>query len=276
MLDCGLLGNLRGKSVDAPKVTFDDGAAYERMIGTWSRIAGEHFIDWLKPSPKLRWIDVGCGNGAFTELLIDRCSASEVEGIDPSEAQISFARSRRPGSSIANYQRGDALSLPFPDNTFDAAAMALVIFFLHDPAKGVAEMVRVVKPGGLVATYAWDVAGGGLPNAPFNNVFREMGLPGAVLPSADASKLDVMADLWKQAGLCDVETTTIAVRRSFVDFDDYWETTLLAPTIGPVILKMMRDQVADVKQRVRSSLVTDSSGRVVSESRANAVKGRAV
>ena len=110
--------------MDAPKVTFDDGAAYERMMGPWSRIAGEQFIDWLKPSPKLRWIDVGCGNGAFTELLIERCSASGVEGVDPSDAQISFARSRRPGSSIANYQRGDALSLPFPDNTFDAAAMA--------------------------------------------------------------------------------------------------------------------------------------------------------
>src|SRR5437868_5948653 len=78
------------------------------------------------------------------------------------------ARSRRQGSSVASFHRGDALALPFQDDSVDAAAMALVIFFLPDPAKGVAEMFRVVRPGGLVAAYAWDVAGGGLPGRPMS------------------------------------------------------------------------------------------------------------
>jgi trans-aconitate methyltransferase len=77
-----------------PQIRYDDGAAYERMTGAWSRIAGEIFLDWLAPPLGLRWIDVGCGSGAFTELLVERCAPAEVQGIDPSEAQLSFARAR--------------------------------------------------------------------------------------------------------------------------------------------------------------------------------------
>ena len=80
-----------------PQIRYDDGAAYERMMGTWSRIAGEIFLDWLAPPPGLRWIDIGCGSGAFTELLMERCAPAEVQGIDPSEAQLSFARARSVG-----------------------------------------------------------------------------------------------------------------------------------------------------------------------------------
>jgi ubiquinone/menaquinone biosynthesis C-methylase UbiE len=76
------------------QIRYDDGVAYERMMGTWSRAAGEIFLDWLALSRGLRWIDVGCGSGAFTELLVERCAPVEVEGIDPSEAQLSFARAR--------------------------------------------------------------------------------------------------------------------------------------------------------------------------------------
>jgi ubiquinone/menaquinone biosynthesis C-methylase UbiE len=93
---------------------------------------------------------VGCGNGAFTELLIARCAPAEIHGIDPSEAQIAYAR-KRPAARLAKFEIGDAMGLPFPAKTFDAAIMALVIFFVPDPAKGVAEMARVVCPSGWVA-----------------------------------------------------------------------------------------------------------------------------
>ena len=76
------------------QIRFDDGAAYERYMGVWSRIAGETFLDWLAPEPGLRWLDVGCGNGAFTELIVARCAPAAVDGIDPSEAQLAFARKR--------------------------------------------------------------------------------------------------------------------------------------------------------------------------------------
>ena len=95
------------------QIRFEDGAAYERMMGTWSRLAGAIFLDWLAPRSGLRWIDVGCGNGAFTELLVERCAPTEVQGIDPSEAQLAFARSR-PAARIAEFRQGDAFGASVP------------------------------------------------------------------------------------------------------------------------------------------------------------------
>ena len=125
-----------------PQIRFTDGAAYERMMGVWSQLAGEVFIDWLAPRAGLRWIDTGCGSGAFTQLLADRCAPAEVQGIDPSEDQLAFARTR-PAASVAQFQLGNAMALPFPEDRFDAAVMPLVIFFVPEPAKGIAEMARV-------------------------------------------------------------------------------------------------------------------------------------
>src|SRR5207302_4560772 len=110
----------------------------------------------------LRWLDVGCGNGAFTETIVERCAPLSVDGVDPSAEQLAYARTR-PASLIAQFKQGDAMALPFPDNVFDAIVMPLVIFFVPDPAKGVAEMARVVVPGGLVTAYSWDMFGGGFP-----------------------------------------------------------------------------------------------------------------
>src|SRR4029077_8161261 len=122
-------------------------------------------LDWLSPRPGLRWIDVGCGNGAFTELLVDRCVPAEVQGVDPSEGQLVFARSRS-AARAATFRHGDAMALPFPANRFDAAVMALVIFFVSDPARGIAERAGVFCPGGTVATYVWEILGGGFPQEP--------------------------------------------------------------------------------------------------------------
>src|SRR5256714_8430129 len=76
------------------EIRFDDGAAYERYMGTWSQLAGQAFLDWLEPKPGGRWLDIGCGNGAFTEMIVRRCAPSAVHGIDPSEAQLAYARTR--------------------------------------------------------------------------------------------------------------------------------------------------------------------------------------
>src|SRR6476469_2178248 len=92
------------------RIVFEDGAGYEKMMGVWSRLAGEVFLDWLAPAPGQRWLDVGCGNGAFTELIVDRCAPASVEGIDPSRAQIEFARAR-PAGKVASFQIGDAAAL---------------------------------------------------------------------------------------------------------------------------------------------------------------------
>ena len=157
-------------------IRFTDGEAYERGMGPWSQLVGEVFLDWLAPRSGLRWIDIGCGNGSFTALAAQRSAPAEIQGIDPSEAQIAFARAR-PGARDATFRLGDAMALPFDTGQFDVAVMALVLFFVPDPAKAVAEMTRVVAPGGTVAAYVWDIFGGGLPTLPIQAELLEFGLP---------------------------------------------------------------------------------------------------
>src|SRR5262245_47963539 len=108
-------------------------------MGVWSRLAGEVILDWLAAPSGLSWIDIGCGNGAFTELLVQRCAPEEVQAIDPSECQLAFARKRLAGRLVA-FHRGDAMALAYSADRFDAAVMALVIVFLSDPAKAIEEM----------------------------------------------------------------------------------------------------------------------------------------
>jgi ubiquinone/menaquinone biosynthesis C-methylase UbiE len=256
-----------------PQIRFDDGAGYERMMGKWSRLAGEVFLDWLKPPPGLRWIDVGCGNGAFTELLAERCRPAEIQGVDPSEAQLAFARSRH-SAGIAHFRQGDAMALPFADNSFDAAAMALVIFFVPDPPAGVAEMARVVRPGGLVASYAWDVENGGFPNEPLLAEMRVMGLPAIRPPSAAASRMENLRALWSGAGLDRIETREIAVQRMFTDFDDFWGAALLGASIKATVATMTPDQLEHLKESVRTQLGAGHGKPVTLSARANAIRGR--
>lgn len=254
------------------QIRFDDGAAYERYMGKWSQLAGETFLDWLAPKSGLRWLDVGCGNGAFTEMLVERCAPASVEGIDPSEGQLAYARTR-PASHVAQFRQGDAMALPFPDDMFDAAVMPLVIFFVPDPAKGVAEMARVVCPGGAVTAYAWDMEGGGFPYEALHAEMRSMGVEVPLPPSPGASRIDAMQDLWIGAGLESVETRKITVERTFADFDDYWTTILGGASVGPHLAAMASEERARLYARIRARLPADATGRITYSAWANAVKG---
>jgi len=238
------------------QIRFDNGAAYERYMGKWSQLAGETFLDWLAPEPGLRWLDVGCGNGASTEMLVERCAPVSVQGIDPSEEQLAFARTR-PASRVAQFRQGDAMALPFPNDTFDAAVMPLVIFFVPDPAKGVAEMSRVVCPDGIVAAYAWDMSGGGFPYEALQVEMRGLGIAVPAPPSPGASRMDAMRELWTGAGLDAVETREITVQRTFADFDDYWTTILMGPSVGPKLAAMASEDIALLKARMRARLPAD-------------------
>lgn len=256
-----------------PQIRFDDGAAYERYMGAWSQRAGAQFLDWLAPGGGLRWLDVGCGNGAFTEVLAARCAPAAIEGIDPSDGQLAFARGR-PVARLARFSRADAMALPFPAETFDAAVMPLVIFFVPEPARGVAEMARVVRPGGLVAAYAWDMEGGGFPYEPLHAEIRALGLALPAPPSPWASALPALHGLWTGAGLDDVATTTIDVQRTFADFDDFWATVLGSPSAAATLGRMTPAQLGPLAGRVRGRLRIGPSGQVACSGRAHAVRGR--
>lgn len=254
-------------------IHFDDGDAYDRYMGEWSRLAGETFLDWLAPEPGWRWLDVGCGNGAFTQRLVDRCAPLSVDGLDPSEAQLAYARTQ-PAARLARYRQGDAMALPYPNAAFDAAVMPLVIFFVPEPARGVAEMARVVRPGGAVTAYAWDMPGGGFPYAVLQAEMRTLGVEALKAPNPEASRLDSLQALWSGAGLVAVETREIMVQRTFSDFGEYWGIVRKGPSVASRLAAMAPAELSRLEARMRLLLPADAAGRITYGARANAVKGR--
>ena len=190
--------------------TFEDGAKYERMMGAWSQLVGTHFLEWLNPSGGLNWIDIGCSSGAFTAQVAEFFSPSHLLGIDPSEAQIEFARNRSIEHPVT-FQTGDAMSLPCEDNSMDTATMALVLFFVPEPEHALAEMKRVVKPGGIIAAYVWDIFGGGMPLVPLHRELQKRKIEYQLPPKAEVSKLDKLKRLWIRADLKSTECKQIRV-----------------------------------------------------------------
>jgi ubiquinone/menaquinone biosynthesis C-methylase UbiE len=254
-------------------IRFEDGDAYDRGMGAWSRPAGQTFLDWLSPRPGLQWLDVGCGTGAFTGLIAEQCSPAEVQGVDPSEGQLAIARMRRAAHNVT-FRRADAMALPFEPQRFDAAVMALVIFFVPDPAKGTAEMARVVRPGGWVGAYAWDILGGGFPFDLIWQETRAAGITPLLPPNPSAGELETLRRLWTAAGLEAVETREIVVERTFSTFEDYWATSTITGGVRPPLEAMPAAERDKLKARVRARMPADSFGRVTWKARANAVKAR--
>ena len=252
---------------------FTDGEAYERMMGRWSRSAGSIFLDWLDLPSGLRWVDVGCGTGAFTQSLLDGCAPREVRAVDPSADQIAYARTTPVGKTV-KFQVGDAQLLPFGSGEFDAASMALVITFIPDPARALAEMKRVVKPGGTIATYVWDFLNGGSPQQPLRAAIEATGITVAHMPGHENSTREAVGRLFSAAALDDIATRMIEIEVSYPDFDAYWESqTALANTTVQYLRKMTAADVERVKTYLRDHLPMES-GQIAYTARASAAKGR--
>ena len=252
---------------------FTDGKAYERMMGRWSRVAGGLFLDWLKQPDQLRWLDVGCGNGAFTEELINRCHPAAVDGVDPSAEQIAFA-SDRPGAKQAHFQVGDAQALPFAENSFDAATMALVIAFVPDPAKALTELARVVRPGGWVAAYMWEIPEH-TPLAPLHRTLKAMGLEPTQPPSSAIAQPAALQELWRKTGLAAVETRPLRIQVTHDNLEDFCASNVVP--LGPqarIVAAMTPETKAQLKERLRAALPIAADGSITYEATAHAVKGQ--
>ena len=257
---------------ETSKIVFDDGAAYERMMGVWSRKVGKHFIDWIGFKSNKTFADIGCGNAAFSVQLDKLCNPKRIAGIDPSEAQIAYAKELE-FNSVAEFIVGDAMSLPYADNSFDVALMALVLFFVPDPAKGISETKRVVKSDGVIAAYAWDVLGGGLPIEPLHAILRDRDIKYPLPPSKEASQLHVMEQLWAETGLEEIETTSFQVKRTFSDFDEYWAVNSHGPSVANLLKDLPHFILEGIKCDLENVLNRYDENRIVSVASANAVKG---
>lgn len=259
-------------STASEAIRFSDGAAYGRFMGAWSRLVGASFLAWLAPAPALRWLDVGCGNGAFTSLLSERLEPLSIAGIDPSEQQLAYARSQ-PSLREAQLLQADAMELPFGAAAFDSAVMPLVLPFLPVPDRGVAEMARVVRPGGLVSAYIWDLAGGGFPYQQVREALKAWQISTPDPPSPEASGLQVMATLWQDAALEGVRTCSIRVERTFADFAAFWDIVSAGPSVGQAIRAMQPAQQQALQQQLKEQLQTGADGSITISGLANAIAG---
>jgi len=139
------------------KDSWQSGDSYEYFMGRWSIIVAESFLDWLSPHPGLKWLDVGCGSGAISEIVINNYSPLNLTAIDQSVGFVKIAKKRL--GRLADCSVGNALALPLNDSSVHIAISGLVLNFITDPEKVLSEMKRVTVNGGIVAAYIWDYAG---------------------------------------------------------------------------------------------------------------------
>ena len=202
--------------------------AYLRFMGRYSEPLAAQFADLAGVSRGQRLLDVGCGPGALTAELVSRAGAGQVSAVEPSASFAAAARERLPGADI---RLASAEQLPFAADTFDAALAQLVVHFMADPVRGLQEMGRVTRPGGVVAACVWDHAGGRGPLAAFWAAVRELD-PAATDESglAGAREGD-LARLFAQAGLSGAQASTLTVRVRYASFGQWWEPFTLG--VGP-------------------------------------------
>ncbi len=226
--------------------------AYQRFMGRWSAPLAGEFLRSADARVTGQVLDVGCGPGVLTAVLVDRYGAPAVAAIDPSESFVAAARERLPGVDV---RQGTAEALPYDDGSFDAALAQLVVHFMSDPVAGLRDMGRVTRPGGVVAACVWDHAGGGSPLSLVWSAASDVD-PAAPnegsLPGTEEGQLPSYA---REAGLRDITPSTLVVRQRFESFDEWWAPYLFG--VGPLgvyLGSLPEEHLAAVRDRCRGLL----------------------
>ncbi len=252
------------------------GDAYEPYVGRWSRLVGREFVDWLARPRHLHWLDVGCGTGALSQIILEHCSPGQVIGVDPSEGYLAHARAKVNHARVG-FRIGRAEALPVSDAEFDAAVAGLVLNFVPEKERAVAEMRRAVRPGGSVAAYVWDYAGEMQLMRHFWDA--AVGLDPGALELDEGRRFPIakpepLSRLFKGAGLRGVATRAIDVPTVFKNFDDYWSPFLGGQGPAPAYcMSLSEERRAALRERTRASLPMQADGGIHLIARAWAVRG---
>lgn len=253
---------------------FTDGQTYDKFMGRWSRAIGEIFVDWLSLPKGQRWLDVGCGTGVFSEVVLERCVPAAMSAIDAAPDQVAYAQSRFDTATIA-FRVGDARNLPYADDEFDVAAMALVIAFIDDPGRTAAEMKRVVRPGGTIAAYTWDTLAKGFVQEPLREALAAMTVDVPAIAGATCTTFDALRRVFEAAGLAEISTRAIEITVAYGDFEEFWSSqTALPNNFVRVIRAMDPIEVDRLQAYLRVHLPRNGAGSIAYPARANAIKGR--
>lgn len=237
-------------------MAFTSPDSYDRFMGRYSKLLGPQLADLALVEAGQRALDVGCGPGALTGELVKRLGPQAVSAVDPSAPFVAATRERYPGVDL---QVASADTLPFPGHTFDATLAQLVVHFMKDPVAGLGEMRRVTRPDGVVAACVWDHGGVQGPLFSFWEVARrlddevddESDLPGV--------RQGHLGELFRQAGLDQVEETSLTVEIEHPTFDDWWEPFTLG--VGPAgwhFASLDPSRQSQLREAIRETLPTTS------------------
>ncbi|HEX5220910.1 MAG TPA: methyltransferase domain-containing protein [Verrucomicrobiae bacterium] len=258
------------------KEIWDGGAAYESYVGRWSRLVAREFLGWLNVPPGSRWLDVGCGCGALTQTIRECAMPETVHGVDRSPEFITFARQQMSDERV-RYDTGDAKKLSAKTSTYDAVVSALALNFFPDPPQAVAEMVRVARPGGLVAAYVWDYAGRMELMRHFWNAAVALDPSAGVLDEGRRFPLcqpEPLRELFQSAGLDEAEIRAIDIATKFENFDDYWKPFLGGQGPAPsYAMALGEEQRAALGKKIRATLPIAEDGSIQLVARAWAARG---
>ncbi len=206
---------------------FGDAAAYERFMGRWSERLAPLFLDVVQVPGPAAVLDVGCGTGTLTRSAADRWPSARVIGVDSSAAYVRAARERGLPPRV-RFEVGDAQDLPVAAGAVDVSLACLVLNFVADPSRAVAEMRRVTRPGGLVAACVWDYAEGMVMLHELWDAAAAVGLDAGDLDERrmPLGRRGALAALLGGAGLDVATDGEVVVAAHFASFEDYWSPFL--------------------------------------------------
>ena len=245
------------KMTQAEAKMFSASSGYERYMGRWSRILAPLYIAFASVKDGQRVLDVGTGTGALASALETAMTSSELVGIDPSEGFINYAK-KNAESGRASYEVGDAQALRFSDASFDQTMSLLVMNFIPDHDKAIAEMRRVTRPRGVVSSCVWDYNAGMQSLRFFWD--EVVALDPAMAPKDERNmkltREGQLGELWRKAGLVNVQEKPLVIDQAFGSFDDYWGPFLAGVGPGGAYVASLTDERRrQLESRMRKRLL---------------------